>query len=399
MIPGQPWAGEWRDRDRLLLATSGLGLVVVFGLLLWGGPEPARAVDAPAIAKLTYAGGGVLRRRTGTLAWDGVRSGTVLSSRDAVYVPPGGLATVSFESGAAFDVEEKSLILVEPPEDADGALNRVALLKGSIEGASGRGAAAIRGASGVALLEPGSEGRFQARAEQGTTWFELITGRARVNGAQVSAPAYPVRLEAPRSGQRLYFAQFPAAVALRWQVGAPAELRLQVARDPAYAEVVSEAAAVGGAQAFRAPAPGSFFWRLVDAAGKPQSESRRFLVVEDRPPSLFSPIAGEVVFAPPGTQVPFWWTEVDGVSRYRVEIATDPSFRELAFAAEADGATLWADPRLPEGVYLWRVRALDPARGESPPSAPVRFRLVAQAVPNAPELFDPTIEVEDGAAR
>jgi len=89
----------------------------------------------------------------------------------------------------------------------------------------------------------------------------------------------------------------------------------------------------------------------------------------------------------------------EGFARYRVEIATDSAFARVAFAADAEGPGLWAAPRLPEGVYYWRVRASEADRGEAPFSAPSPFRLIHRPLPEAPQLFDPSIEVDRGDAR
>jgi hypothetical protein len=147
------------------------------------------------------------------------------------------------------------------------------------------------------------------------------------------------------------------------------------------------------------PAPGAFTWRLVDGTGAPRSEARRFFALEDPPSRPVTPRAGEVVLAPERAQVPFFWTAAPGASRYRIEVAQDPGFASVALSAESEAPGTWLTPPPAEGVYHWRVRVSQPGREQAPWSAPTPFRLIRRPLPQAPVLFDPSIEVERGTAR
>jgi hypothetical protein len=228
--------------------------------------------------------------------------------------------------------------------------------------------------------------------------LEVLAGAARLGGTALAAPAQ-VRLDAPARNQRTWSAAFPVPVALRWDGLAAAGLRVEAARDTGFERPLASAPAEPGRLDVKIPESGSWFWRIADAAGRSRSETRRLVVVEDRPPTPFSPMAGEIVLAPPGVQVPFWWTAVDAASRYQVQIAAEPSFHNLAFSGTASGPGLWAALDLPEGVYYWRVRVDQPERGESPFSTHSPFRLIRRPLPDAPHLFDPTLEVDRGVAR
>jgi hypothetical protein len=90
---------------------------------------------------------------------------------------------------------------------------------------------------------------------------------------------------------------------------------------------------------------------------------------------------------------------VAGAARYRVEVAADAAFRQIALSEPANGPGLWVALDLTEGIYYWRVRAERPSESEhlSPPSAGVAFRLIRRPVLDAPQLFDAAIE--EGHAR
>lgn len=385
------------DRDRPLAGVCGLGLLAVALLLALDYRWDARpAPTLPLVARLAHAEGRVMRRPAGTLEWEPVQAGERLRARDSLYVPPEASASVEFAGGSTLEVEERSLVVVEPPEPARPGPS-LALLKGALSGSAGTAPLAVRAGSGqVAVLDPGASARLGTGP--GGPRLDVLAGRARLGDTAVAAPSL-VRLDAPARNQRIWATRFPASVSLQWDAAAAAGLRIEAARDAGFARRLAQAPGEPGRLDLEVAEPGPLFWRLASADGQPRSETRRLVVVEDRPPKPFSPMAGEIVLAPPGVQVPFWWTAVDGASRYRLEIAAEPSFRNLAFSGAASGPGLWAALSLPEGVYYWRVRVDQAERGESPPSDPSPFRLIQRPLPDAPRLFDPTIEVLHGAAR
>jgi hypothetical protein len=69
----------------------------------------------------------------------------------------------------------------------------------------------------------------------------------------------------------------------------------------------------------------------------------------------------------------------------------------VVLAAESETPGAWITPGTPEGVFHWRVRVAQADREGSPWSASTPFRLIRRPLPEAPELFDPSIEVERAA--
>ncbi|HEU4382912.1 MAG TPA: hypothetical protein VFR85_05340 [Anaeromyxobacteraceae bacterium] len=397
-MPALPQSAGRAERDRPVAVACGLGLAAVAVLLVLdfrevGRPPPSQ----PPLARLAHVHARVLRRPAGTLVWEPAVTGDALRARDSLYVPPDASASVEFAAGARLEVEERSLVVIEPPEpQAPGA--RLALLQGALSGAAGGSVPlAIRARSGeVAVLDPGGAARLGSGP--GGTRLAVLEGAARLGDAAQVAQA-GVRLDRPERNQRIWTSRFPLAVALEWNGAAAAGLSVEAAPDPGFSQRAASAPAEPGRFDLQVPEAGSWFWRLTDREGAARSETRRLVVLEDLPPKPFSPMAGEIVLAPPGVQVPFWWTAVDGASRYRLEIAAEPSFGNVAFSGVASGPGLWAPLDLPEGLYYWRVRVDQAERGQSPSSPPSPFRLLRRPLPDAPRLFDPTLEVEHGAAR
>lgn len=381
---------DWQRSDIAILAGSAVGLFVVSLLILVERGSVAAAADA--LGRIAERDGSVRRRPARTLVWEDARRGQPLGDGESVFVGPGGSAAVVLDDGARLEIDESSLVVIEAPAAAGGP-RTVALRRGSISAAAAGAAVRIRGSRGDADLAPGARARVAAKEQ---LRVELLSGDASVAGESSLVEAPRIALSTPGRDERLWFSGEPPGVTLRWDGAAAGGHTLELARDPAFAAVIAEIPGERGEAAWVPPAAGAYFWRVVDARRVPGSEVRKLVVLEDAPPLPFAPAEGEVVLAPPGRAIRFWWTEVDGVPGYVLEISSSAGFESLAFAAEARGPGAWVDPRLPEGTYHWRVRSVAPERGRSPPSRPSAFRIVHSSVPGAPELLRPTIQVDHG---
>lgn len=377
------------DPDAVVAVASALAVVaIVAALLLDTAGARAGTSRGEPIARLVHVDGAVRCRAVGTLVWEGAEAEQPLVAGDAVFAQPGAAATIAFRAGAVVELDERSLVVVEPPE-AQG--DRVQVVAGAVVASAGATALAIQSGSERALVAPGG-----AVAVGGGAPLEVLEGRARV-GVEDRGTTHRVPLLSPERGFRLYVHGYPSPVVLRWDGGAAPSFRLEVSRERSFATRV--ASAPGSAALFEVAIdqPGPWYWRIADRDGRSVSEVRKFIAVTDRPPQPFTPASGEIVLAPPGVQIPFWWTAVAGAARYRVEVAADAGFQRIDLSEPASGPGLWANLDLPEGVYHWRVRA-ERSRGQlSPPSQALAFRLIHRPVLDAPQLFDVAIERGDHA--
>lgn len=400
-----------KDRDWLIALVGGLGALIAAALLSRGSPPLALSPElGRPVAAVAFSASDVRRRPARTLVWEELDTGAIVHEQDAIFVPPGSAARIAFEDGSFLEVDENSLLVVEPPSP-DRTRARVALRKGSLSGATSSRALEIRGPGGVAELARHSEA--QVEVAQGKATVAVFQGSARLatalgertfqagegGGASESGwfnpPRYPIELEAPQRNERLFYTGQPPVVTLRWEMEADApSARVQVSRDRAFGFVVASAPATGGELAFRRGAAGIFWWRLVDEEGAPLSEARRFSLVEDVPPRPITPAPGAMVLATEARPLTVVWRPLKGVGTYRVELSRDPDFHHLEHFASAGTHHVRVTRALPEGVYYWRVRADEPERGESRFSEPRSFRLIHKPLPEAPELLSPEIEVE-----
>ncbi len=383
-------ASDWPASDVAIVSGSVAGLVAVALLLVVErAPVPA---PAAAVGTVLERSGSVRHRPAESLVWDDARRGVMLGDGESVFVGPGGSAAVALEEGGRLELEENSLVVLAARRGA-GEPATVTLRRGGLS-ASAAAPVRIRADGAEAALRPGAQARVTRGADGERLDVALVSGDAAVSGAAAALAAFPVRLAAPAPSQRVYFAGRAAPIELRWDGAVARRDAIEIARDAGFAAVIATLSGASGAGAFLPPSAGTYYWRAVDTGRAPRSETRTIAVVEDVPPLPFSPADGEIVVAPPGRPVPFWWTDVDGVAAYVVEISASPAFDDVALSVPVDRPGAWIDPRLPEGTYHWRVRAADAERGRSPPSRRSTFRLVHGSVPDAPELLDPTIQVE-----
>lgn len=386
------------------IAVAG-ALVAVASLTAALRPAPTRVRSTNAVVgHIAIASGALQVRPAETLGWQTASRGDDVHESDAVYVPPGSEARVEFLDGTVLELDERSLVVIEPEH---GAGRAVTLRQGSIAGLTGQVPLTLTTQDGTATLPPSTVARVDVTkgqldvsvtkgkasvAAKGKTSDVQEGARVRVADELVVLPAWPVRLVSPQAQHRQLFHGPPPPITLSWQ-GAPKGARVQIAKDRLFAFLSREVPATGDQLELASPGAGVTWWRVVDAQGAALSEARRFSLVEDLAPANRLPRPGEVVLAPPGTKIEYAWTPLPGVSRYRLEVSASQGFEPVAVTETVSGTQVKLASTLAEGSWFWRVRAADDALEEALPSEASRFRVIHKAIPDAPELLNPEIEV------
>ena len=399
-------AGALRERDLWLAGVAALVAAASLSLALATGRGTDTIPATPVVASVKQASGEVKLRLAFTLGWHGANRGIEVHDGDALFVPPGAEATLAFNDGTELSLDERSLVVIERPRSG---VRSVTLRQGSVSGRAGSEGLTLQTPAGEARLEADSEARVEltgqqlevsvkkgsARVKGGTGAAKTIASGQRVaaaNAGTTELVPFPVQLTAPEAQARFAFRGNTAAVTLSWSGEVPEGARVQVARDRLYAFVDSELPVSGSSLVLKEPSKGVTWWRVVDAEGRPISEARRFTCVEDVAPVAMYPRSGEVLLAPPGTQVGFAWAPLPGIGRYRLEISPSQGFEPVTVSEVVNGATARLPLNLNESTWFWRVR-VDDGTGLGAPSEPMRFRVIHKGIPEAPELLSPEIEV------
>lgn len=391
----------------LALAAGGLVVAAVtMAFALSGGPE-VPVTRLPTVASVSVATGGSKLRPSATLLWRSLAEGMDVHDGDSVFVPPGAEATLRFVDGTELSLDERSLVVVEPPH---GGHRAVTLRQGSLSGRAGDQGLVLSTPAGEAHLDARSEARVElsgnelevavtqgAGSVKSSKGAELQVAKgqraAADQGSTRALAAWPVTLTAPDAQLRRLFHGAPAPLELEWTGEVPDGARVQVARDRLFAFVEQDVPAVDGHLTLEAPRAGVSWWRVVDDGGRALSEARRFSFVEDVAPATMFPREGEVVLAPKGSQIAFSWTPLPGVTSFVVELSPSREFEPITSREAVKGNTARVTVSLEEGTWYWRVRAARDDGEAGTPSEPSRFRLIHKGIPEAPELLTPQIEV------
>lgn len=186
-------------------------------------------------------------------------------------------------------------------------------------------------------------------------------GRAAEADIVLKARPEPPFIQSPSAGAVSY----TGSMALAWtrNTAAP-DVRLQIARDPAFKDLVLQPPPLAAA-GFEARLPdGRYHWRIaaVEASGRagPFGDAQTFEL--QPPPPAPSPAEPEVS----GDQLKLRWRADPGVTRYELEWATTPAFDGPAvqrFNVDKAEAVL---PKPSPGTYYLRARAFNAAGAASP---------------------------------
>jgi hypothetical protein len=395
------------SRQDVALAAGGLAVAALtLALSLFSrGAEPPH--DTVTVASVSVSTGGSKLRPAATLLWRGLAAGMDVHDGDSVFVPPGADATLRFIDGTELSLDERSLVVVEPPR---GGRRAVTLRQGSLSGRAGDAGLLLSTPNGEARLDAESEARVELTGRElevavkkgqakltTSKGAEVQVGKgqraaAAAEGTRAQA-AWPVTLTAPEARVRRVVHGAPGPLELAWEGQVPEGARVQVARDRLFAFVEHDESAAAGRYTLDAPRPGVSWWRVVDERGAAVSEARRFSLVEDIAPSTMFPREGEVVLAPKGTQIAFAWTPLPGVTEFLVELSPSREFEPISVSERVKGNTARVTVSLEEGAWYWRVRAAREDGEPGHPSEPSKFRLIHKGIPEAPELLTPQIEV------
>ncbi|PZR09566.1 MAG: hypothetical protein DI536_21745 [Archangium gephyra] len=393
-----------RERDLWLAGASALIAAVSLSLALAASRRSSDVATTPVVGSVKRSSGDVKLRLAMTLGWGGASRGVEVHDGDAVFVPPGAEATLSFNDGSELALDERSLVVIETPR---AGVRSVTLRQGSLSGRAGTQGLTLQTPNGEARLAAQTEARVEltgkklevsvkkgsAQVQGGGATRTLEKGQrvaAAETGTEDLAP-WSVTLDSPEAQAVLPFRATPAPISLTWQ-GAVEGARIQVARDRLFAFVDVDRAVQTNEFTIKEPARGVSWWRVVDRSGRPVSEARRFTCVEDVAPVAMFPRNGEVLLAPPGTNVAFAWTPLPGISKYRLEISPSQGFEPVSASFQVNGASTRQPLFLNEATWFWRVRA-DEESGAGASSVPLRFRVIHKGIPDAPELLNPEIEV------
>jgi hypothetical protein len=349
-----------------------------------------------AVALLTVLDNQVLRKGSGSLAWDPAHDGTKIARGDGVQTTREGMAVVTLDRDDWLRIGRNSLVMLPQPDAWDSGTRNAILdvvggeVWGEFSGRKGSVRLTVVGARTPVRIEsqPGeaAPSRFKlAVRPDHTAYLAVYAGHVTLTagGRSVTLRANegvalrageltgPVRalpppplVSDPDDGRAWRFREFPPAIAFRWphDPAAPRH-RLAIAKDDAFRAVVFEESIGADTLSLGSLGPGAYWWRL-------STQQDGF----DGPPSAARRMALELDDVPPPLEVAF---PADPVADETCRIAgtTEPQGRVFVagteVATDADGHFATDTPLHP-GSNLVVVEALDQAGNSTYRSRVVR---------------------------
>lgn len=276
-------------------------------VLLAAGCSDKKATVAAAkpVAHLKAISGEVQHRPAGSLAWGSGNKGMALVLRDAVKTGRGARATLAFVAGGKLELDEQTLVIVEPP----------AAPAAPVAAGSGEGSARDPAKGSAPALVRVERGTVHANAQPGVP-LDIATSDGRTT--RVMATSRPVKL--------------------RLRATAGGKLEIAAMEGGARVTARGKTVALGAKQALSVEKQGG-----VGVA-----------VAMPAYPDLIAPtVDGHI----PAGAVTFTWKPVEGATRYHLQVAKAVDFSELVGERNVD-APLSVLAKLLPGPYVWRVSAI-----------------------------------------
>ena len=342
-----------------------------------------------------------------------LKTGVLLRTGDVVRTGESGNVTVEFKDGSRMLVHADSELRMADLaafENTDLVDTRVHLMRGRAENLvqplrGGPSRFEIRTPAAVTSVRGTN---FRVNAASDSTRAEVIGGKVGVATAaahgEIAVPAgygtiaaadappeAPVPLlPAPSlSGLPAVVERVPIAFNVPALTGAVA-YRLQIADAAGFESPLFDGRAESTLLRAIDLLDGEYQLRVrgIDARGLEGLNADRTFTLNARPvPPLLSapaPDTGVMVEQPA-----FTWATIEGIARYRVQIASDAAFTQVVIDDDALSATTYtAATALALGDYYWRVLAIDAAEGAGPFSDAQHFRRVPPAPQAASEISD-----------
>jgi hypothetical protein len=396
--------------DRFLIAGAALLLILEVTFLVTDFDESSQRTRSSSsvqrsIGSITEKKNSVHRRGANTLIWDETQTSDPLYAYDSIS------AHLSLEGDTKLDLEQDTLVVLEPNGGASDGRLKIRFARGSMRTRNASRPLEIMEDEMKISTEPGTALHLSG-LEDGRLHVEVEAGRANVESPKGASDIGPGERVLIREGEieektktvselkwnsdiprRVYVERFPAEVKLSWTGAAASLKRVDSKRVIESSKVESES---------RSVKLGEGVTRLWLDSEEGTSES---IEIDARTaPALrhFTPLPRDRVFA--GRDVVFAWEPASGFTKFKVELSRTESFDEIVRTLETGEprATTKVDD---VGSFFWRVKATDEMGIEVRPSKPTNFVVVPMLklqapTLNAPEIREPADEDEsprDGA--
>ena len=391
--------------DRLFISGALLLLILEVSALLMGLDDTPsnRALHsqrAKMIGEVKKIENQVRRRAQSSLVWGESKLEDSVYEYDSILTLPSSTAQIQLQGETRLNLDENTLVMLEPNLDQRDATIRVRFTRGSLRSRNPDQKLAIQNDSFSLKAEKGAEFSLMT-LEDGRVGVEVQSGSATLSSKSGSEEVMHGERLILRDDQiedrkkvssslswnseiptRLYVSEFPAEVALKWK-GDAKKFRVLNSKHK-----LQEIAVTGANSQSIALAEGLSFVSL--EKGEDESPTLAIQIRKAERNRYLSPLPRDRVRA--DSDITFAWEPQKSAFQYRLEISKTQNFSGQI--KRVDAVTTQTTLRLSdEGSYFWRVVGIDSDRFEIP--AQEVYNLFVTKDPLAsPQLMAPTIQPE-----
>lgn len=351
----------------------------------------------------------VRRKMQSSLVWDESRQSDPVFEYDSILTLAGSSAQIHLEGNARLQLDENTLIVLEPNQARESGSIRIRFARGNLRSrnpgerlhvASDSWTMDVNKGSDVSLVSL-DDGRVALEVAEGEVHLKSQNGEAQTieRGEKVRLRDDAIEekshlsenlLWEPSIPQRIYSKSFPVTIPLKW-TGPAEELRFidpqkvshRITIDPVRQQ--EDLTLTAGTH-------------LIELKGQGDEASQTLSIQVRAAPlfSYFSPFPRDRVQS--GTDTLFSWQGHEGLHAYELEVSEQPDFASVLTRIETEKTQARLSLKTP-GAFYWRVSAKDEMGYVIPaprvyPIYSVRQPLEAPKLLNAPEIRTPAGEEE-----
>ncbi len=367
------------SRDEHVIWVTCVAVIAAFSFLLYRDLTRSRGGGSGEIVGwITYKYNSAQRKYDNEVVWESLPNTTGQTRRVPVYnrdaIRTADLAEATIElkkDGTQIKLDANSMIIIDV-SDKSASINYA---YGSIRAAAGSDASGIniKTKDNKTIAIKNSDVKIATTAGQDVN-VTVSRGEARIAvdgreqtigknqvavvGREIRVRPLNLRPTAPEDGRRFFATGGEEAVSFAWtRAGGSGRVDLQIARDPAFREIVRSAGTNANSMTMRLP-PGVFYWRLSarnpDSGATELSTALRLSVSRKESLSFAVPAQeARIDYVKDEPLVAFAWNRAEFASGYVLEIARDPDFRDSLRRLDSNSNTIAT--RLAEGTYYCRV--------------------------------------------
>lgn len=330
-------------------------------------------VEGEEIGVITFKKNNAQRKYTGRTVWENVESTSILYNNDTIRTSTDSEAVILMNDGTEIVLQDSSLIVLEWGEEE----KNIEFLGGNISAknsAADNRAVQIKSADTVislsdatVKLEQGLEGKLGLSVVDGNIGVSKGNTRQEVKANQKalidrnldSFTIDEFSIQPNRPDDNSYFLTFNNSndILFSWEViKSVTDPVFQISNDLDFKRIVDTTPAGNEKNMIKTLPEGTYYWRIISGStGEAESQSRRFVVINDNYPNPVSPAPQlEIKYRNQLPKIRFLWNQGLFADFYLLEISKSERL-DSPIASEKVRGNFQIINNLEEGNYFWRV--------------------------------------------